>query len=77
MSDILHPLSGAIYGLDDDGNIEVTKDGRRGTFNSSGVWLGGEIKSADPHLCQWIGNRPGVTLARHRDQALNKQEALQ
>ncbi len=75
MRDIRHPLSGAIYGLDDDGNVKVTKDDLWGTFNSSGVWQAGAIKSADPHLCQWIGNRPDLALVRHRDAALKQEVA--
>jgi hypothetical protein len=54
MRTIKHPLSGALYDLTADGTIEVTKDGRSGTFTQHGVWVAGDIKQADPHLCLWI-----------------------
>jgi hypothetical protein len=57
MRTIKHPLSGALYDLIDDGIIEVSKDGLAGRFTSNGVWLDGEIRQADPHLCLWIAGR--------------------
>lgn len=54
MRTIKHPLSGALYDLTADGDIEVTKNGHSGRFSRHGVWLSGEIKQADPHLCLWI-----------------------
>mgnify|MGYP002136223831 CR=1 FL=1 len=35
----------------------VTKDGRRGVFTSAGVWVEGDIRQADPHLCLWVAGR--------------------
>lgn len=56
MRTIKHPLSGAVYDLTEDGTIRVvTRDGRTGTFDRTGVWLSGEARQADPHLCLWIG----------------------
>jgi hypothetical protein len=57
MRTIKHPLSGALYDLTADGRIEVTKDGRRGVFTSAGVWVEGDIRQADPHLCLWVAGR--------------------
>lgn len=57
MRTIKHPLSGALYDLTADGAIEVTKNGRRGLFNDQGIWLEGEIRQADPHLCLWIAGK--------------------
>lgn len=57
MRTIKHPLSGALYDLIDDGTIEVSKDGRTGRFTSSGKWLDGDIRQADPHLCLWIAGK--------------------
>jgi hypothetical protein len=57
MRAIKHPLSGAIYDLEADGVVRVEKDGRAGRFRSDGTYLSGDIYSADPHLCQWIGAR--------------------
>ena len=57
MRTIRHPLSGALYDLTATGTILVTKSGRSGEFTAHGVWLTGEIRQADPHLCLWIGGR--------------------
>ena len=57
MRTIKHPMSGALYDLTDDGTIEVSKNGATGRFTSHGVWLGGDIKQADPHLCLWIAGK--------------------
>ncbi len=57
MRTIKHPLSGATYDLTEQGTIRVEKNGQWGEFTEHGVWLAGEIKQADPHLCLWIGGR--------------------
>jgi hypothetical protein len=49
-----HPLSGAIYDVRPDGNVEVTKGELRGVFAADGRWLEGELRSCDAHLCGWI-----------------------
>jgi hypothetical protein len=55
---IQHPLSGATYDLQGDGNVRVeSRDGRVGVFDARGTWLGGELRQADPHLCLWIAGR--------------------
>lgn len=57
MRTIKHPMSGALYDLTDDGTIEVSKNGATGRFTAHGVWLDGDIKQADPHLCLWIAGK--------------------
>jgi hypothetical protein len=58
MRTIKHPLSGAVYDLDAEGTIHVVAtDGRDGVFDQHGVWISGELKQADPHLCLWIGGK--------------------
>ncbi len=64
MRSIRHPLSGAVYDLDEDGTIVVSKDGETGRFTKAGVHLSGSIRSADAHLCGWIGGRD--LPSRHR-----------
>jgi hypothetical protein len=74
MRAIRHPLSGAVYDLTDRGTIRVERDSRTGEFDSNGVWLSGELRSADPQLCLWIG---GVELPNRFQQAaraLSEQE---
>jgi hypothetical protein len=50
-----HALSGAIYDVRNDGNIDVTsRDGQLGTFTPDGEWIEGDLHHADPHLCGWL-----------------------
>lgn len=50
-----HPLSGALYEVDEDGLVRVvTREGTSGRFTAEGVWVDGELRSADPHLCGWL-----------------------
>ena len=63
MRQIRHPLSGALYDLDEDGTVTVRKDGREGHFTAEGRWLSGELRTADPQLCGWIA---GPTLPSRR-----------
>jgi hypothetical protein len=67
MPKIRHPLSGVIYDIADDGTVVLERDGRTGRFTTEGVYLDGDIKTADPQLCGWIG---GVQLpSRHQQMA--------
>jgi hypothetical protein len=55
MRQLRHPLTGNTYEVGDDGQVLVTDGaGRRGTFNRDGAWVRGELRTADPELCQWI-----------------------
>lgn len=67
-----HPLSGAIYDVDTDGSIVVTKDGESGRFTAAGEWLSGAIRYADPHLCGWLS---GPRMASHHAHGPTKQGA--
>jgi hypothetical protein len=55
---IKHPLSGAVYELDEQGNVMVTKDDQVGVYDAEGCWLEGAVHTVDPELCRWIGNGP-------------------
>jgi hypothetical protein len=66
MRSIRHPLSGALYDLQTDGTVRVEKDGRSGTFRADGSYLSGDIYSADPQMCVWIGGRELGSRARPR-----------
>lgn len=51
-----HPLSGHVYGIDDEGLVRVEKgDGSYGRFRPDGSWVDGPVRHADPQLCLWIG----------------------
>lgn len=77
MRQIRHPLSGMIYELDDDGNIVVSRDGRSGVFTGNGVYLRGEVRTADPEVCRWIdsGNHPSPRLKSSRRYTLLTSKA--
>lgn len=50
-----HSLTGDIYALADDGTVDVeTSDGNRGTFQSSGEWVKGDLRHADIHMLSFI-----------------------
>ena len=66
MPQLRHPLTLSLYDLvAETGEVEVVdRDGRRGRFTADGVWVSGELQSADPELCRWLA---GPRLAsRHR-----------
>ncbi|MFM8857003.1 MAG: hypothetical protein ACKOI2_07315 [Actinomycetota bacterium] len=63
MRGLVHPFSKALYELDDDGTIRVTKDGVSGTFSLYGRHLAGELRECDPQMCGWVG---GPQVANHR-----------
>lgn len=51
-----HPITGAIYTLQEDGLIKVEQDdGLTGVFDPEGHHRSGALKDADPHLLGWIG----------------------
>ena len=60
---VVHPFTGHLYEKDADGNIVVTGDGQTGLFRRDGSWISGDIREADPQLCNWVG---GPKLASHR-----------
>ena len=49
-----HPLSGAIYEVRDDGNLDVSLNGKTGVFTPDGDYVSGDVHHADPHLCGWL-----------------------
>ncbi|MEM8903513.1 MAG: transposase [Actinomycetota bacterium] len=58
---IRHPFTRNRYDLV-DGAIEVTDgDGRSGRFRFDGSWISGEIREADPQLCNWIGGKRALS----------------
>lgn len=68
MRAIRHPLSGATYEVDSEGRIVVSRDGVSGVFTGDGVWIEGEMRSADPEVCRWMrsGNTTNPRLSTSR-----------
>lgn len=74
MRQLRHPLSGAIYEIDHDGLVLVTsRDGVTGRFTDQGVWVEGELRHCDPHVCVWVGG-PQL-MSRHEEAKLARERA--
>ncbi len=72
----LHMISGAIYESIEDGVAQVTqRDGSSGRFDANGNWIDGEVREADPHLCQWVAGRqlPAGMAANTKDLPMSAQ----
>jgi hypothetical protein len=56
-----HPMTGDAYELQEDGLVQVVDgEGRTGLFHPDGRWHSGELRFADPHVCDFVGGRrPG------------------
>ncbi len=52
-----HPLSGAMYEVDDQGMVHVDDGGAKGVFTADGDWVSGALHHADAHLCGWLAGR--------------------
>ena len=76
-----HPLNGWLYERLGEDRVKVTTPrGLSGTFTSQAVWLEGEVKDANPHMCIWVGGRqlPGsdMTSVEGLDLPENVREKL-
>lgn len=56
MREIRHPISGNLYGLTEDGRVQVSKGDDVGYFEDDGRYLSGTVLNADPHLCCWLAS---------------------
>ena len=54
---VIHPLTGQVYRLTEDGLVEVTdpKTGARGVFDFQARWQSGELRHADLQMAGWVG----------------------
>jgi phenylpropionate dioxygenase-like ring-hydroxylating dioxygenase large terminal subunit len=53
-----HPISQHIFRRLAEDRVEVTlPNGMSGIFDSQANYIEGEVQSADPHLCNWIGGK--------------------
>ena len=67
MREIRHPISGNLYGLTEDGRVQVSKGDDVGYFGDDGRYLGGTVLNVDPHLCCWLASgRRSAGLSPHR-----------
>lgn len=54
-ADKVRHFSGALYEREEPGVVRVEQYGMVGRFRTDGTWVSGELKNADPNMCQWIG----------------------
>ena len=60
MASITHPFDpDALYQINADGNVQVTRGNQVGVFTREGVHVSGEFRHADPQLCIWVGTQIG------------------
>jgi hypothetical protein len=54
-----HPFdTDTTYELLDDGNVRVSRAGKAGIFTGEGIHVSGDIREADPQVCNWVNNVP-------------------
>ena len=58
MPALKHPISGAIYTLQDGGLVKVDNNGLIGLFHCDGRHHSGELRHADPHMLMWLAGPP-------------------
>ena len=46
------------YELLEDGTIKLTRGDLLGIFTSEGIYLSGDMREADPQICNWVSNVP-------------------
>ena len=54
-----HPFAtDTTYALLDDGNVRVSRGDKAGIFTGEGIYVSGDIREADPQVCNWVNNVP-------------------
>jgi len=54
----VHPLSGHVFRRLEEDRVEVTlPNGKTGIFDMEANHIEGDVQSADPHMCNWIGGK--------------------
>lgn len=53
---IRHPFTAMTYELAGENRVRVRDGNRSGLFDRSGVWLEGDLKSADPCVCRFVAS---------------------
>ena len=53
-----HPLSKHTYSRIEENRVHVKlPNGKTGVFDMDANWIEGDVTSADPHMCNWIGGK--------------------
>ena len=54
-----HPFdTDTTYELLEDGNVRVSQGDHEGIFTGEGIYISGDIRFADPQVCNWVNNVP-------------------
>ena len=62
---IRHPFSRLLYEPVEENVVRVTDaNGSTGLFDRNGRWISGDVYSADPELCIWLGSRQAAVSHR-------------
>ncbi|KIE48702.1 MAG: hypothetical protein MB53_06770 [marine actinobacterium MedAcidi-G2A] len=73
MRGIKHPITHEIYEVSDDAtNVIVNGKAGSGVFTFGGEWVSGDLKSADEHLCGWLGSERGENRFRDAENRTRK-----
>ncbi|MCP2242370.1 hypothetical protein [Lentzea aerocolonigenes] len=67
---VIHPLTGHVYRLTEDGLVEVTDPGTgaQGIFDFQARWLSGELRHADLQMAGWVGRFAQRRVARQQEE---------
>jgi hypothetical protein len=75
----IHPFdTDTTYQRLEDGNVQVICGDKSGIFTGEGIYVSGDIRFADPQMCNWVNNVPNpdtqlsVSRIAGRDDAGNK-----
>ncbi len=53
---IRHPFTAMTYEVVGENCVRVLDGNKSGLFDRSGVWIEGDIKSADPCVCRFVAS---------------------
>lgn len=71
-----HPFDvDTTYELLDDGNIRVSCGDKSGVFTGEGIHVSGEIREADPQVCNWINNVPNPDTQKSASRIAGRDDA--
>ncbi len=70
-----HAMTGAIYTNRPDGRVDVELDGKTGVFETTGEYVSGELRQADPHMLDWMRDSQPVPNRRTGNMGVGAAEA--
>ena len=58
-----HAFTGALYELNEEGNVVMCDGYLHGVFRPDGRCVSGALRQGDPQMCNWVSNVPPPTTA--------------